>query len=245
MDRIAIIGGSGLSTLTTLEEIRREVCYTPYGPPSGPLTHGRLYGREVTFLARHGYGHTIPPHKVNYRANVWALHTLGITRIIAISSVGGIHADLGAGRTAVPAQLIDYTTGRECTFFERDLELVTHIDFTEPYDRELRRALLDGARQAGVDVYDGGVYAAVQGPRLETAAEVDRLERDGATMVGMTGMPEAALARELGIAYATLAVVSNRAAGRGERPIHADIEKHLRVALNDALKILKTTLPDL
>lgn len=245
MDRIAIIGGSGLSSLATLEEIRREVVYTPYGPPSGPLTHGRLFGREVTFLARHGYGQTIPPHKVNYRANVWALNTLGISRIIAISSVGGIHADLEPGRLAVPVQIIDYTTGRACTFFERDLELVTHIDFTEPYDADLRRALLDGAHAAGIPTFDGGVYAAVQGPRLETAAEIDRLERDGAAMVGMTGMPEAALARELGIAYATLAVVSNRAAGRGTRAIHADIEKHLRVALNDALKVLQHTLPAL
>ena len=245
MDKIGIIGGSGLSTLTPLEELRREVAYTPYGPPSGPLTHGRLYGREITFLARHGYGQTIPPHKVNYRANLWALNTLGVNRVIAVSSVGGIRADLVAGALAVPEQIIDYTTGRACTFFEQDLELVTHIDFTEPYDAALRAALLDGAATAGVPIVAGGVYAAVQGPRLETAAEVTRLERDGADMVGMTGMPEAALARELGIAYATLAVVSNRAAGRGKTPIHAEIDAHLRAALAHVLKVLEHTLQTL
>ncbi|MEX0900179.1 MAG: S-methyl-5'-thioinosine phosphorylase [Gammaproteobacteria bacterium] len=243
MDKIAIIGGSGLSTLTTLEEIRREVVYTPYGSPSGPLTHGRLYGREVTFLARHGYGQTIPPHKVNYRANLWALNMLGVSKIIAVSSVGGIRDDLVAGSLAVPEQIIDYTTGRACTFFEQDLEMVTHIDFTEPYDAELRSALLAGATAAGVGMIEGGVYAAVQGPRLETAAEVNRLEGDGADMVGMTGMPEAALARELGVAYATLAVVSNRAAGRGERPIHAEIDAHLRGALAQVLRVLEHALP--
>ncbi len=245
MDKIAIIGGSGLSTLTTLEEIRREVVYTPYGTPSGPLTHGRLYGREVTFLARHGYGQTIPPHKVNYRANLWALNTLGVNTIIAVSSVGGIRDDLPAGSLAVPEQILDYTTGRACTFFEQDLEMVTHIDFTEPYDAPLRAALLAGATAAGVKVVEGGVYAAVQGPRLETAAEVNRLERDGADMVGMTGMPEAALARELGVAYATLAVVSNRAAGRGAKPIHAEIDAHLRGALTQVLRVLEHTLPAL
>ena len=243
MDKIAIIGGSGLSTLTTLEEIRREVVYTPHGTPSGPLTHGRLYGREVTFLARHGYGQTIPPHKVNYRANLWALNMLGVNKIIAVSSVGGIRSDLVAGSLAVPEQILDYTTGRACTFFEQDLEMVTHIDFTEPYDAPLRAALLKGAAAAGVSVIEGGVYAAVQGPRLETAAEVNRLERDGADMVGMTGMPEAALARELGVAYATLAVVSNRAAGRGTRPIHTEIDVHLRAALAQVLRVLEHTLP--
>ncbi len=245
MDKIAIIGGSGLSTLTTLEEIRREVVYTPYGSPSGPLTHGRLYGREVTFLARHGYGQTIPPHKVNYRANLWALNTLGVSKIIAVSSVGGIRAELAAGSLAVPDQIIDYTTGRAVTFFEQDLQMVTHIDFTEPYDAALRSALLAGAKAAGVSVFEGGVYAAVQGPRLETAAEVNRLERDGADMVGMTGMPEAALARELGVAYATLAVVSNRAAGRSKQSIHAEIDAHLRGALAQVLHVLEHTLPNL
>lgn len=245
MTKIAIIGGSGLSTLATLEEIRREVVYTPYGPPSGPLTHGRLYGCEVTFLARHGYGQTIPPHKVNYRANLWALNMLGVNKIIAVSSVGGIRGDLVAGGLAVPDQIIDYTTGRCCTFFEQDLEMVTHIDFTEPYDAALRGALIAGAAAAGVPVVEGGVYAAVQGPRLETKAEVNRLEHDGADMVGMTGMPEAALARELDVGYATLAVVSNRAAGRGARPIHAEIDTHLRAALAKVLRVLEHTLPDL
>ncbi|MFN2300908.1 MAG: S-methyl-5'-thioinosine phosphorylase [Gammaproteobacteria bacterium] len=245
MNDVAVIGGSGLSGLAALEDVTREVVYTPYGTPSGPITHGRLHGQPLTFLARHGYGQTIPPHKVNYRANLWALHALGVRRIIAVASVGGIRSDLIPGVLAVPDQILDYTWGRASTFFEQDLQRVTHIDFTEPYDGELRGALVHAAAAAGSKTRPGGVYAAVQGPRLETAAEINRLERDGADMVGMTGMPEAALARELGIQYAALAVVSNWAAGRGDRPIHDQIEEHLRKALNDVLGVLEKLLPEL
>lgn len=243
MSDIAIIGGSGLSSLTELEEVRREVAYTPFGAPSGPVVHGRLFGREVSFMARHGYAQTIPPHKVNYRGNLWALHALGVRRVVAVGSVGGIRPDLKPGRLEIPDQIIDYTWGRDATFFEQDLKLVTHIDFTEPYDASLRETLIKAAGDAGIEVKPGGVYAAVQGPRLETAAEIDRLERDGADMVGMTGMPEAALARELGIQYAHLAVVSNHAAGRGDTPIHDQIEGHLRAALADVVKVLEKLLP--
>jgi 5'-methylthioinosine phosphorylase len=245
MTDIAIIGGSGLGKLATLEEVSREVVYTPFGTPSGPITHGRLYGRDVTFVARHGYGQTIPPHKVNYRANLWALHSLGVRRVIAVASVGGIRDDLRPGTLAIPDQILDYTWGRANTFFEQDLEFVTHIDFTEPYDATLRSALVKAVADAGFGVRAGGTYAAVQGPRLETAAEIDRLERDGADMVGMTGMPEAALARELGIQYAHLAVVSNHAAGRGDAPIHDQLEAHLRVALADVIKLFAKLLPAL
>lgn len=242
MTDIAIIGGTGLSSLAGLEVTGREVMYTPYGAPSGPFTRGRMAGCEVVFLARHGYGHTIPPHKVNYRANIWALHSLGVRRVIAVTSVGGITSAYVPGSIAVPHQLLDYTWGRACTFFERDLEVVTHVDFTTPYTESLRAALLAGAADAGVAVVDGGVYAAVQGPRLETAAEVDRLERDGADMVGMTGMPEAVLARELDIDYACLAVVANHAAGRSERAIHEQIAVHLRGALADVIKVSERVL---
>jgi 5'-methylthioadenosine phosphorylase len=213
---LAVIGGTGLTQLSNLEHIRRQLVRTPYGEPSGPLTFGRLAGREVVFLARHGYGHTIPPHLVNYRANLWALHSQGVADVVSVASVGGIRAGLGPGVIAVPHQIIDYTWGRRCTFYEGEDKAVVHVDFTHPYCEELRQRLIRAADAAGEKVVQRGVYAATQGPRLETAAEIDRLERDGADMVGMTGMPEAGLARELGLCYAAIAVVANHAAGRGE-----------------------------
>ncbi|HQU16694.1 MAG: methylthioadenosine phosphorylase [Chromatiales bacterium 21-64-14] len=238
MPDLAIIGGTGLTSLNGLEITRREVVQTPYGEPSGPLTYGVLFGREVVFLARHGYGHTIPPHQVNYRANLWALRHTGITRVLAVAAVGGISGDLRPGRLAVPDQIIDYTWSRAHTFFEGELPHVTHIDFTQPYCEELRALLIEAARRAALDAWERGTYGATQGPRLETAAEVDRLERDGCDMVGMTGMPEAALARELEFCYATCAVVANKAAGRGAAQITmGDIERHLKDGM-DRVRLL-------
>ena len=212
---IAIIGGSGLTRLDNLEITRRQIVRTPYGEPSGPLTFGRIGSTELLFLARHGYAHTLAPHEVNYRANLWALQEQGAKRVLAVFTVGGIAEDLGAGSLVVPDQILDYTWGRPSTFFEGSEQPVTHIDFTYPYDEAMRQMIFGAARAAGVAVSDGGTYGAVNGPRLETKAEIDRYERDGATMIGMTGMPEAALARELNLAYAALAVVVNPAAGRG------------------------------
>jgi 5'-methylthioadenosine phosphorylase len=213
---LAIIGGTGLTQLANLEITRRQIVRTPYGEASGPLTFGRLGGRDVIFLARHGYGHTIPPHAVNYQANIWALHAQSVSRIVSVASVGGIRSDMLPGTLALPENLLDYTWGRKHTFFEGPDQPVTHVDFTRPYCARLRSHLLDAARHIGQPIVDGGVYATTQGPRLETAAEIDRLERDGATIVGMTGMPEAALAREIGLRYAAVAVVVNHAAGRGD-----------------------------
>lgn len=222
---LAVIGGSGLDQLVQLEIVRRQIVRTPYGEPSGPLTFGRLAGGEVAFLARHGYGHTLAPHEINYRANLWALRDRGVTRILAVCTVGGIARGLAPGALAVPDQIIDYTWGRKSTYFEGAEQPVVHVDFTHPYCGETRRMLIDAAAEAGVEVVPRGTYAAVQGPRLETAAEIDRLERDGADLVGMTGMPEAALARELGIPYAALALVANPAAGRGTSAESISIEK--------------------
>lgn len=216
---LAIIGGSGLTQLSCLEISHRQIIRTPYGEPSGPLTFGKLHGVDIVFLARHGHGHTIPPHAINYCANLWALHSLKPEHVISVASVGGIRADLTPGKLVVPHQIIDYTYGRNFTFFEGKDQPVTHIDFTLPYSQQTRALLLQAANNAQQAIVDGGVYAATQGPRLETAAEIDRLERDGADMVGMTGMPETALARELGLSYATLAVVANHAAGRGGNAI--------------------------
>lgn len=239
---LGIIGGSGLSQLANLEMPQRRAVRTPYGEPSGPLTLGNVGGRGVVFLARHGYGHTIAPHEVNYRANLWALRAEKVDAVVSVASVGGIRRDLGPGAIVIPDQIVDYTWGRPGTFFEGAGAQVTHIDFTHPYSAGLRSRLLAAASAAGEKAVDGAVYAATQGPRLETAAEINRLERDGADLVGMTGMPEAALARELGLEYAAIAVVANYAAGRGEsqQGISLErIEKVLEEAMGRVRRIIE------
>ena len=213
---LAIIGGSGLTKLANLDVTHREVMRTPYGDPSGAVTFGQLGGQPVAFLARHGYGHTIPPHEVNYRANLWALHKIGASGVVSVASVGSIRADLKPGDIVIPHQLIDYTWGRKSTYHEGCGVAVRHVDFTDPYDPALRQRLIEAAARAGVAVSDAAVYAVTQGPRLETAAEIDRFERDGADLVGMTAMPEAVLARELGLPYAAINLVANYAAGRAD-----------------------------
>lgn len=240
MSRLAIIGGTGLTRLTHLEIERRERVGTPYGNPSAELVYGRLHDQELVFLARHGDPHVHPPHKVNYRANIFALKQAGVCGILAVAAVGGIRADMVPSKIAVPDQIIDYTYGRAHTFFEDDLDRVTHIDFTRPYSEWLREKLLTAAEVAGIAVIDGGVYGCTQGPRLETAAEIARLERDGCDLVGMTGMPEAALARELDLAYACCAVVANWAAGKqaGEITL-AEIEANLTAGMADLAAILR------
>ena len=236
---LAIIGGSGLTMLSNLDVSHREVVRTPYGEPSGAVVFGQICGQPAMFLPRHGYGHTIPPHLVNYRANLWALHHHRATGIISVASVGGIRADLQPGEIVIPDQIIDYTSGRKGTFFEGNGSAVTHVDFTEPYDRELRRRIAEAGAALGIAMKSGGVYAATQGPRLETAAEINRLERDGCDLVGMTGMPEAALARELELEYACLALVVNPAAGKSTAIITmAEIEQ----ALRDGMGKVKSTL---
>jgi 5'-methylthioadenosine phosphorylase len=212
---LAIIGGSGLTQLGYLNVTHREVVRTPYGEPSGILSFGRIGCRDVVFVARHGHGHTIPPHLVNYRANIWALAKAAqADGIVSVASVGSIRGDLKPGVVVVPHQIIDYTWGRKHTYEEGGDTQVAHVDFTEPYDGNLRQGLLAAARDAGEPVVDGAVYATTQGPRLETAAEINMIERDGGDVVGMTGMPEAGLARELGIPYAAICVVANWCAGR-------------------------------
>lgn len=212
---LGIIGGTGLTEFDELKITRRQIARTPYGEPSQPLVFGQLAGCEVVFLARHGSGHTIPPHAINYRANIWALQSVGVTDLLAVATVGGIDLTLSPGTIVLPDQIIDYTYGRKNTYHD-GIELpVKHIDFTEPYSSQMRDYCKQAALNVNQPLYDGGVYAVVQGPRLETAAEINRLERDGVTLVGMTGMPEAALARELNINYAALCPVVNHAAGRG------------------------------
>ena len=221
---LAVIGGSGLYALPGLIEVRELDVVTPYGAPSAPLIMGKVHGHDIVFLARHGTQHRLPPHAINYRANVWALHAQGVKRVVAVATVGGIGEGMGPGVIALPDQIIDYTWGRAHTFFDGQDGKVQHIDFTHPYDAALRTALMNAAQRAGVALHEGSTYGVTQGPRLETAAEITRMQRDGATLVGMTGMPEAALARELGLAYATLAVVVNAAAGTGGSTIAIDLK---------------------
>ena len=242
---LAIIGGSGLTRLARLEEAERRPVATPYGNPSAALTFGLLSGRPLVFLARHGDEHTIPPHQVNYRANIWALRECVPTGIVAVAAVGSIRSDLSPGDLVIPHQIIDYTWARSSTFHEGPHSSVTHVDFTEPYDRALRRQLVDAAAAIGARVSEAAVYAATQGPRLETAAEINRLERDGADVVGMTGMPEAVLARELAIPYAAINVVANYAAGRGDSRELIRMEAILAVlegAMQQVLAIIERML---
>jgi len=222
MGSIGIIGGTGLDRLEVFEDRREQHVETPWGRPSAALVQGRVGRQSFVFLARHGRDHTIAPHEINYRANLWALRESGVEAVLAVGAVGGIVEPPEPGGLAVPDQLIDYTYGRDGTFFEGEGARVEHIDFTRPYSPRMRERILVAGQSAGIRLVDGGCYAATQGPRLETAAEIRRLERDGCTLVGMTGMPEAALARELGLPYACCAVIVNRAAGKGGDSISMD-----------------------
>ncbi|WFP51021.1 S-methyl-5'-thioinosine phosphorylase [Methylomonas sp. EFPC3] len=240
---LAIIGGTGLTQIAELSITGEQTLETPFGSPSAPYVFGELNGHSLIFLARHGNPHRIPPHKINYRANIWGLQQLGATEIIGVAAVGGIGAAMGPAKIAIPTQLIDYSYGREHTFFADELEHVTHIDFTEPYTPSLRQRILRAANTAGIEVYDGGVYGCTQGPRLETIAEIKRMANDGCDLVGMTGMPEAALARELEIPYANISVVANWAAGIVDGEITmAEIEKNLLTGMSNAIKLLKATV---
>ncbi|WP_295941868.1 S-methyl-5'-thioinosine phosphorylase [uncultured Xanthomonas sp.] len=218
MDNIAlaVIGGTGVYKLAQLDDVQTHEVETRYGTPSGPVRVGTLLGHRVAFLARHGEGHSLPPHKINYRANLAALQQIGATRVLALNTVGGITERFGPRVLACPDQLIDYTWGRISTLCEEPGSEVLHVDFGHPYSPLLRSKILAAARVTGTALVDGGCYAATQGPRLETIAEIARLRRDGCDLVGMTGMPEAGLARELGLDYACLAIVANWAAGCGD-----------------------------
>jgi len=240
MNKIAIIGGTGLTSLTGVEITETREVDTPFGSPSSALSFGHFGGKEIIFLPRHGNPHAIPPHKINYRANIYALKENGIENIIAVNAVGGITSEMYPERIVIPEQIIDYTYGRNHTFYEDKLDEVTHIDFTKPYNVTLRKQLLGVNAISDLNAFVGSVYAATQGPRLETAAEIDKLEKDGCDIVGMTGMPEAALARELDINYVCLALVVNWAAGKTDEEITmAVIEKHLEQGIGKIKLVLE------
>jgi 5'-methylthioinosine phosphorylase len=211
----AVIAGSAPLALSHAFE-QRESPVSAYGPLVVPLRHGRIGGQQVVVLARHGQPHRIAPHLIDYRANIDTLSLLGVRGVVALNTVGGITPGAPAGSLHVPHQIIDYTWGRAHTFC--DEATLLHTDFAEPLDADLRRGLLAAAVAADVPVVDGAVYGCTQGPRFETAAEIERMARDGCDLVGMTGMPEAALARERGLPYAMLSLVVNPAAGRAANP---------------------------
>jgi 5'-methylthioinosine phosphorylase len=236
-DTCALIIGSGFEQFAAGEA--DPLSETRFGLPSAAVKRVEIEGQRVLSIARHGVPHTISPHAINYRANLVALQEAGATAIIALNTVGVVSDIRNSGEIAVPDQVLDYTWGRQHTIYDGGQDGIDHIDFTEPFSRNLRNGLLDAAKMADIDCYDGGVYAATQGPRLESAAEVNRLERDGADYVGMTAMPEAAIARELGLAYACLALIVNRAAGRGDTPIHQDVEASTKSARTLAESLLQ------
>ncbi|MGH8482607.1 MAG: S-methyl-5'-thioinosine phosphorylase [Nevskiaceae bacterium] len=243
MTAIAVIGGTGMNQWPGLSVQRVQPVGTPYGEASAPLTYGRIGGIDVIFLPRHGEGHRIPPHLINYRANIRALKDAGARAVIAIAAVGGIARSMRPAAVAVPDDVIDYTWGREHTF--ADGAALQHVDFSAPYAPALRRALLAGAKRAGVKLVDGGTMGVTQGPRLESPAEIARLRRDGCAMVGMTGMPEAALAAELELDYAALAVSVNWAAGLGSGDIHGEIERTVADGMHKVRAVLAKALPGL
>jgi 5'-methylthioadenosine phosphorylase/5'-methylthioinosine phosphorylase len=239
MGFLAIIGGSGSRHFDDSEASPGRAAQTPYGATSAAIRRLTLAGHEILYLPRHGVGHRIPPHRVNYRANLWALKEAGADRVVGLAAVGGIAAGLGPRSFAIPHQVIDYTYGRDQSFHEGGESGVLHVDFSDPYCGELRALLVAACAATGVSVLDRAVYGVTQGPRLETAAEILRLQRDGCDLVGMTGMPEAVLARELGLCYASLAFVVNWAAGKDQGPIRMDeIERHLRHCMERVAAIL-------
>lgn len=245
MTGLAIIGGTGLTEIDGLRITRRTAVSTPYGQPSADYVYGELAGRTVIFLARHGNPHSIPPHKINFCANIWGLKELGVSEIIAVAAVGGITSEMVPAHIAIPDQLIDYTYGRKQTFFEDGGDAVTHIDFSYPYSQPLRSRLIHSAKRINLAVSPIATYGCTQGPRLETAAEIQRMERDGCDIVGMTGMPEAALARELEISYAAIGVMANWAAGKTEGEITmSEIEHNLHQGMAKAKRLLESLLAE-
>jgi 5'-methylthioinosine phosphorylase len=242
--RIGIIGGTGLTQIPELVVLATQHPETPLGQTSAPLIYATLNGVDVVFLARHGHPHKLPPHKINYRANMWALKEAGVTSVIAVNAVGGITESMSACVLCVPDQIIDYTHSREHTYFDGLHSGLQHLDFTYPYAESLREQLSQSAKRINMPLVSSGVYGAVQGPRLETAAEIQRMKRDGCDLVGMTGMPEASLARELELPYVCIALVVNPAAGCSDELITmAQIEAVVEEGMKDVKTLLAAVLP--
>jgi len=246
---LALLGGTGLNEL---QEAQKTLAMetldieTPWGLPSAPVRLVRTEPLRLLFLPRHGSPHRLPPHCVNYRANLWALREAGAARVLAVYAVGGLHEPYRPGALVAADQLIDYTWGREHTYSHSGDVPLVHVDFTRPFEGPLRRAVLAAARKAGVEIVDGGCLGVTQGPRLESAAEVQRARRDGCDLVGMTALPEAALARELGLDYAGIAVVSNWGAGvRDGQLSEDDIAATLREPMQRVRRLVDAVAAEL
>lgn len=243
---IAIIGGTGLSELSGFSLEESHNIDTPYGGTSSPILAGHLKQTPVCFLARHGNPHRIPPHRINYRANIWALKSLGIKKIVAVNAVGGIAAHMGPAHINIPNQIVDYTYRRNGSFCDDESAMPMHIDFTYPFDECIRNILIAKAEKLQLDFSSDGVYACSEGPRLETAAEINRFEKDGCDLVGMTAMPEAALAREKEITYASICLVVNKAAGKSDSVITMkEIEQALKAGMRSVHALLSEVASDL
>lgn len=245
--KLGVIGGSAFYSMENLKVRKREMVTTPYGVPSSPVVFGSMNDADFVFMHRHGFGHTLAPHQINYRANLWALKRLNVTHVIAVAAVGGITEKMTTGKIVFPHQLIDYTYSREHTFFDDKTDQVVHVDFTHPYDESLRQSLISSVEKTDLAYETEAVYGVTQGPRLESAAEVARLERDGCDIVGMTGMPEAGLARELELKYASIAVIVNAAAGKdGDEIISMDdIKVNLSEGMKSVCTLLKQAFPEI
>lgn len=242
MSTLALIGGTGLDDFDGAERLRTADAATPWGEAAAAPVLLEVGGNQAWFLPRHGAGHSLPPHAINYRANIAALQAAGAQQIVAVAAVGGISPNMAPGRIALVDDLIDYTNGRVHSYSDGPDVPLQHIEFAPPYDPGLRERLLLAADLAGVELIDGGVMGVTNGPRLETAAEIRRMARDGCDVVGMTGMPEAALAVEQRMAYASLAVIVNPAAGTADGPIHAAIEQTLDAAMRDVRSVLRALI---
>jgi 5'-methylthioinosine phosphorylase len=246
-DVYAVIGGSGLYALDENFRVKSsKKIKTPYGDISSDLIVGEFNGCRTVFLPRHGPSHHIPPHKINYRANLWALHAMEVSHIIAVNAVGGI--DHGPRSLVLPDQIIDYTSGR-CHTFSDGAELngekpeVNHIDFSFPYSQPLREKIIRASQAHGVDLITSGTYGCTNGPRLETSAEIRKMQNDGCTIIGMTGMPEAALARELEIEYASITLVVNWCAGIESSILDMDqIMQELKQGMTSVIQLIRATL---
>ncbi len=234
---MGIIGGTGLNSFHQGAPAGDRL--TPYGETSTDIIRSEIEGASVLFLARHGEPHRIPPHRVNYRANIWALKQLGVSKLVAVNAVGGISSEMPAGSLIIPDQIVDYSYGRDHTFYDGDNGQLEHIDFSFPFTNELRKSIADAASASNINVINGATLGVTQGPRLESAAEINRMDSDGCELVGMTAMPEAALARELGIDYASICLVVNPAAGRSNALITMEqINDVLQFGMTDVRRLL-------
>ncbi|HEX3015679.1 MAG TPA: S-methyl-5'-thioadenosine phosphorylase [Desulfobacteria bacterium] len=239
----AIIGGTGVYNPDLLDDVRQETVATPYGTVN--VNVGRLIGKEVAFLARHGEKHSVPPHLVNYRANIWALKKLGVSKVIATAAVGSLDTEFGPGRFVLADQFLDFTKNRPNTFFTGE-QGVVHIDVTDPYCGELRAALVKQAGDLGIDIHNGGVYVCTEGPRFETPAEIKMFRLLGGQLVGMTSVPEVVLAKEAGMCYATIAMVTNYAAGISPTPLtHQEVVENMSQMGDKLNKLIFSTLKNL